>query len=318
MSEKRIGVAAMGGDAAAVVERIAEMERMGVPAAWLTTGGAGLDGLTIFSAAAVRTENILLGTCITPTWPRHPVAAVQQVQVIANLAPGRFRFGVGPSHGAGMQSVFGADFRAPLTNVREYVRVVKGLLETGEVDFDGSQYRAHARIPGPVSDVPVMAAALRRRSFEFCGAETDGAITWVCPGQYLRDVAVPAIAAGAQGAGREAPPLITHAPVCVHDNPAEARAAFRQQMGFYPQAPFYARMFAEAGFPEAEEDHQWSDAMVEAVLLYGDEATVASGLRRLFDWGAGEVLVSVITAGADATASWRRTVETLVQVQRTL
>ena len=107
----------------------------------------------------------MLGTCITPTWPRHPVAAVQQVQVIANLAPGRFRFGVGPSHSGGMQTVFGADFKAPLTNVREYVHVVKSLLETGEVDFDGKQYHAHARIAGPVPDVPVMSAALRQRSF---------------------------------------------------------------------------------------------------------------------------------------------------------
>ena len=318
MAEKRIGVAAMGGDAKAVVERIQQMESLGVPAAWLTTGGAGLDGLTIFSAAAMQTDSIMLGTCITPTWPRHPVAAVQQVQVIANLAPGRFRFGVGPSHSGGMQTVFGADFKAPLTNVREYVHVVKSLLETGEVDFDGKQYHAHARIAGPVPDVPVMSAALRQRSFEFCGAEADGAISWVCPGAYLRDVAIPAIEAGAQSAGRSAPPLITHAPVCVHDDPAEARAAFRQQMGFYPQAPFYARMFAEAGFPEAEETHEWSDGMQEAVLISGDEGTVAAGLRRLFDWGSGEVLVSVVTAGSDPEASWRRTVNTLVQVQQTL
>ena len=217
-----------------------------------------------------------------------------------------------------MQTVFGADFRSPLTNVREYVHVVKSLLETGEVDFDGKQYHAHARIAGPVPDVPVMSAALRQRSFEFCGAEADGAISWVCPGAYLRDVAIPAIEAGAQSAGRAAPPLITHAPVCVHDDPAEARAAFRQQMGFYPQAPFYARMFAEAGFPEAEETHEWSDGMQEAVLISGDEETVAAGLRRLFDWGSGEVLVSVVTAGSDPEASWRRTVNTLVQVQQTL
>ena len=115
MIEKRIGVAAMGGNANEVLSRIQELERRGVQAAWLTTGGAGLDGLTLFSAAATQTERIMLGTCITPTWPRHPIAAVQQVQVIANLAPGRFRFGVGPSHRAGMEGMFGFDFTAPLT-----------------------------------------------------------------------------------------------------------------------------------------------------------------------------------------------------------
>ena len=124
MSDKKIGVGAMGGDSNAVVERIQELERLGIEAAWLTTGGAGLDGLTVLAAAAVRTASILLGTSITPTWPRHPIVAVQQVQVIARLAPGRFRFGVGPSHRPGMESMFGVDFKTTLTNLREYVHVV--------------------------------------------------------------------------------------------------------------------------------------------------------------------------------------------------
>ena len=34
--------------------------------------------------------------------------------------------------------------------------------------------------------------------------------------------------AGAQQAGRQVPPLIAHAPVCVHDNADEVRAAVRQ------------------------------------------------------------------------------------------
>ncbi len=47
-------------------------------------------------------------------------------------------------------------------------------------------YQAHETIPEPV-DVPIMASALQRRSFELCGAEANGAISWVCPGGYLRD-----------------------------------------------------------------------------------------------------------------------------------
>ena len=61
MNQKRIGVAAMGGDANAVLARIQELERQGIQAAWLTTGGAGLDGLTLFSAAAVQNREHLTG-----------------------------------------------------------------------------------------------------------------------------------------------------------------------------------------------------------------------------------------------------------------
>lgn len=316
MSDKRIGVAAMGGDAAAVVARIQELERLGIPAAWLTTGGAGPDALTIFSAAAVKTERILLGTCITPTWPRHPIAAVQQVQVIAKLAPGRFRFGVGPSHRPSMEQMFGVEFKTPLTNLREYVHVVKTLLRKGEVNFDGRLYRAHARISGPIENVPVIASALQRGSFEFCGAETDGAISWVCPGVYLRDVALPAMRAGAQGAGRPVPPLIAHVPVCIHDNPSEARAAARQQLSYYPHLPFYVRMFAAAGFPEAGETQAWSDRMVDAVVFYGKEQQVAARFDELFSWGISEALVMVLSADGDHARSWARTVRLLSDLAR--
>ncbi len=113
MARKRIGVAAMGGDSKDVLARIEDLESRGIGAAWLTTGGAGIDGITLFAAAAARTENILLGTCITPTYPRHPITTVQQVQVVAQPRAGSVPVGTGtepqseyrayirdPAHGA--------------------------------------------------------------------------------------------------------------------------------------------------------------------------------------------------------------------------
>ena len=90
MSEHVIGLAAMGGDSAAVLERIEDCEERGIHAAWLTVGSANLDGVTLMAAAAARTERILLGTCIVPIWGRHPVAAAQQTQVAAHLSGDRF------------------------------------------------------------------------------------------------------------------------------------------------------------------------------------------------------------------------------------
>mgnify|MGYP003324951041 FL=1 len=193
MSDQKVGVAAMGGNAKTVLSRIQDLERHGIEVAWLTTGGAGVDAMSIFSAVAATTDKILMGTCIVPTFPRHPIVTAQQVQVIANIAPGRFRLGLGPSHKPTMKSMFGVDFHTPLTNLREYVHIVRTLLETGSVEFDGSHYQAHARIAEPVKGVPIMASALRTRSYEFCGAEADGAISWVSPYQFLRDAKTEAL-----------------------------------------------------------------------------------------------------------------------------
>ena len=318
MTEQRIGVAAMGGDSNTVLARIQELERLDIPAAWLTTGGAGLDGITLFAAAATSTERILLGTSITPTYPRHPVTTVQQVQVVAQLAPGRFRLGLGPSHKVSIEPTFGLEHRAPLTNLREYIQIVKSLLWQGSVDYDGTQYHAHTRLPGPgMPEVPVMASALRRRSFEVCGELADGAISWVCPGGYLRDVALPAMREGAQRAGRDTPPLVAHAPVCVHDDLNEARQAAREQLANYPRSPFYQQMFADSGHPEAREA-TWSDGMLDDVVFMGSEEDVAARLTELFSWGAGEIIAHPVVAGNDPDASWRRTLELLGAVQKTL
>ncbi len=309
---KAIGVAVTGRDASEVLERIVHMEELGIPAAWLTSGGAGRDSLTMFAAAAARTEQILLGTSIVPTWPRHPVVVATQARVLAELAPGRFRLGVGPSHRVGTERTFGYDFQAPLGHLREYLRILKALIQQGQVEFEGDYYTARAQ-SGASLDVPVMASALRQRSFELCGAEADGAITWVCPGQYVRDVAVPAMWAGATQAGREVPPLIAHAPVCVHDDVDEMRAAVREQMSNYPASPFYQQMFAEAGFPEALETSEWSDTMMDAVVLSGDESTVRERLMEMFAYGATELVLSPVLVGSDRNASLERTLRLVAE-----
>jgi alkanesulfonate monooxygenase SsuD/methylene tetrahydromethanopterin reductase-like flavin-dependent oxidoreductase (luciferase family) len=101
MAQKRLGVVVSASDSSAVLTSIADLEQRGIPAAWLTSASAGgADPLGVFAAVALRTQHILLGTAITQTFPRHPIAGAQQVQV---LAPGRFRLGLGTSGRAGME-----------------------------------------------------------------------------------------------------------------------------------------------------------------------------------------------------------------------
>ena len=109
---------------------------------------------------------------------------------MSQLAPGRFRLGTGPSHGPTPRAMYGFDFRAPLGHLKEYIQILKALLQEGAVDFDGKYYHAHASIPEPV-DVPIMASALRSGSFEACGAEAYGAISWVRPLAYPEKVGLP-------------------------------------------------------------------------------------------------------------------------------
>ena len=252
MVQQRIGMVVTAGDSNAAMRAVEDLENRGIAAAWMTSGSTGGgDSLGVFTAAGPRTQSILLGTAITQTFPRHPIAVAQQVLTLAQLAPNRFRLGLGTSGQGGVEQMLGINFRAPLAHLREYIHILKALLQDGLVDYSGRYYTAHTTMPAV--DVPVMAAALGEGAFEMCGAEADGAISWVCPGAYLRDVALPAMQRGAERAGRSIPPLVAHVPVCVHDDAEEARQAIADQFRGFARAPFYRNMFQNAGFPEVTE-----------------------------------------------------------------
>ncbi len=316
MPTQRIGLHAGAPNADASLDLMRRAEAAGVHAAWLTTGGTGLDALTLFAAGAVQTDSIVFGTSIVPTYPRHPIVVAQQAQVIDQLAPGRLRIGVGPSHRPPMRSMFGFELRRPLTNLREYLQILRALLQEGTVDFDGREYTAHASIPNPIN-VPVMASALQEGSFELCGAEADGAISWVSPAVYLRDSALPAMRRGSDQAGRETPPLIAHAPVCISTDADATRVAVQQQLSNYPRLPYYQQMWAAAGHPEAAEE-TWSDGMIESTVLTGDADTVGEKMTAMLDMGISELLVTPVRAGDDPAADMDATIELLGKVARSL
>ena len=317
MAQQRIGMVVTAPDSNAALSAVEDLENRGVGAAWMTSGSTGGgDSIGVFTAAGSRTRSILLGTAITQTFPRHPIAVAQQVVTLAQVAPNRFRLGLGTSGQGGVEQMLGVRFRAPLGHLREYVHILKALLQEGSVDYTGRHYEAHTSIPAPV-DVPVMAAALGEGAFEMCGAEADGAISWVCPGAYLRDVALPAMERGAEGASRPVPPLIAHVPVCVHDDPEEARQAIADQFRGFARAPFYRNMFHNAGFPEVTEG-VWSPGMVDAVAVSGSEEQVSEGLRGLLEMGAAEVMASPVAAGTDREGSLERTMGLLARISQSM
>lgn len=213
-----------------------------------------------------------------------------------------------------MSGIYGLDFHAPLQELREYLIVLKGLLQQGEIDIDGERFRVHARLTQPL-DLPVMASALQQRSFELCGELSDGAITWLCPAAYIHAVGLPALQRGAQKASRPAPPIVAHAPVCVSTDATAVREAARTQLAGYARLPFYARMLTAAGFPGAQEKG-WSDAAIDAVVLHGDEERVAARLRELLEAGAAEIIAAPLAVGPDSQVSLKRTLDLIARLAR--
>jgi alkanesulfonate monooxygenase SsuD/methylene tetrahydromethanopterin reductase-like flavin-dependent oxidoreductase (luciferase family) len=257
------------------------------------------DTLTIFAAAAVQTSSIRMGTAIVPTYPRHPLTMVQQALAFGDLAPERLRLGIGPSHRPTIEGVYGMRMTAPLEHLREYVIVLRAALWEGKVDHHGRFFTIKATLPR-TPRTPILVSALRTGAFQLAGEIADGAISWMCPVQYLHEKALPALQMGAARSGRPVPPLVAHIPVALGHDRQQILAAARQQISRYARLPFYANMFADAGFP-VDPDGTMSDDLIDNLVVSGDEATVIARLTELLTAGLDELLLMpvLVTHPAD-------------------
>ena len=206
---ERIGVSIGAPDVPTLLRTIDKAEGEGVAQLWMTQGPTSPDSLTVYAAAMACTQRIRFGTSIVSTYPRHPLALAQQAATVDALGPGRLRLGVGTSHRPSIEGTYGIPMVTPLSHLREYVAVLRAILWTGEVDHRGPFLTARAKLDQPPR-LPILIAALGEEAYRLAGEVSDGAISWNSPPSYLRDIALPALRAGAATAGRATPPLVAH------------------------------------------------------------------------------------------------------------
>jgi alkanesulfonate monooxygenase SsuD/methylene tetrahydromethanopterin reductase-like flavin-dependent oxidoreductase (luciferase family) len=258
-----------------------------------------LDTLTIFAAAATKTSEVRLGTAIVPTYPRHPLALAQQVLALNDIAPSQLRLGIGPSHNSIIEGIFGLPQRKPLVHLREYVEVLRAVLWEGKVNHHGEFFNVVATPGGLLTSpntarLPILVSALGEKAFQLAGEIADGALSWFCPVPYLLHTGLPALRKGADMAGLSAsPPLVAHVQVALTTDRNLAMAAGHQFMDIYATLPFYVKMFTSAGFPTTL-GSAMPDALVDNLVISGNEDTVTARLSELLASGLDELMVNLL------------------------
>jgi alkanesulfonate monooxygenase SsuD/methylene tetrahydromethanopterin reductase-like flavin-dependent oxidoreductase (luciferase family) len=119
---ERVGLAVDGSNSAAAVKSIVAAEDAGILQVWMTQIPTWPDTMTTLAAAAEKTTTVNLGTSIVPTYPRHPLVMAQQALAIHDLAPGRFRLGIGPSHRFLIEDMYGLQHSKPLAHLRDMLK----------------------------------------------------------------------------------------------------------------------------------------------------------------------------------------------------
>lgn len=288
----RIGLGFHPLDARQGLDLIKRAEAAGVGTAWTVMSPVDRDTVTILAAAAVQTERIHLGTAVVPAFTRHPLSLATQVLALEDLAPGRIRLGIGPSHHVSMIPAYGLPFERPLSQLREYLQVIRPLLQEGAYSFAGDFYQGEATFQA-TPGTPVLISALGHKAFELAGEMADGAISWLCPPSYLQAVALPAMRRGAEKSNRPVPPLVAHVLVAASRDIDRVHAATRSLLAYYQIRPYYRNMFAASGYP-TEIDQPVSPELIDALVISGDDQAITYGLQQCLEEWVDELVIGVV------------------------
>ncbi len=243
-----------------------------------------IDAIAALGVAGRETTRIELGTAVTPTYPRHPMAMAQQALTTAQLSGNRFVLGIGLSHQRVVEGMLGLSYAQPVRHMREYLSVLRPLLRGEMVNFEGELYRiANLQIDVPgVSDVSVIVAALGEHMLRLAGRVADGTSTWMTGPQTIATHIQPLLSKAAAAAGRPAPRVIAGLPIVLTTEVAAAREKIARSLAIYGQLPSYRAMLDREGFAGP------GDA-----ALVGDEATLRDALARLRDAGVTDFNASI-------------------------
>src|SRR6185503_3279715 len=123
MAEKpAVSLVAVAGRRRPTLELAQRIEREGFTGIYCPSPG---DGLGLCEALAVATREIPLGTSIANVYTRHAFEFAQTAAVIHELSAGRFRFGIGVSHGPTHKRL-GVTPGKPLEDIRRFVDEIRG------------------------------------------------------------------------------------------------------------------------------------------------------------------------------------------------
>jgi probable F420-dependent oxidoreductase len=256
----------------AALEMAQEVESLGYGALWIPEA-VGRDPFVLAAMLLGATRAMPVATGIVNIWARDAMATANAHRTLNEAFPNRFLLGLGVSHDNLVEGVREHEYRRPLAKMAEYLDFMK--------------HRGVWRSAGPAELPPVVLAALGPRMLELAAAETAGAHP------YFQTPEHTATAREIMGPDR----LLAPEQMCVlSTDAAEARALARRVMSSYVDRPNYANNLLRMGFTHDDLSGEFSDRLVDAIVVWGDAATVATRVAEHHAAGADHVCVQVLTA----------------------
>jgi len=205
----------------------------------------------IACAAAIQaTSTITVGTAIALAFPRSPTITAMETSDLDELSGGRFIIGLGTQVKRINEERFSVKFEHPAPKMKEYAEVMRTVWAANRGEdrvHEGRFYTVTRPVFGakrnpPPRDVPIYFAAVGKIMARTCGEVADGLLAHpIASPKYCEEVIKPAIAEGAERAGRkpEACSLTTDWLISISDDVDMARREVKLQIAFYATTRTY-------------------------------------------------------------------------------
>lgn len=227
------------------------------------------DNMSLCLSLAHVTKTIPFGTTIAPIYFRTPHDWGQAAAYLHEVSGGRFRFGIGVSHGPTLKRI-GANAGKPLADTRKFVEELRALPRIGALP-------------------PITLATLRQKMIALAGEIAEGMVFANGARTHMQ-----ASFAALPAAKRKDPNFFIGCmtPTTISDDVEAAKAVNRRTLTGYVQLPNYREYWKEAGYVEemtaietaiakGELDRLpalMSDRWLADVTLFGPAAKVRDGV----------------------------------------
>jgi probable F420-dependent oxidoreductase len=247
------------------------VEELGYSALWFGEAPGGKEAFTRAATLLAATDQLVIATGIASVWGRDPLNTASAIRTVSEAFPGRLIAGLGVSHAPAVEER-GERYRAPRSMMRDYL--------------ERMQCSEHLS-PEPDQPAPVVLAALRPRMLELARDRADGAHPYLVPVEHTRR------ARQILGPDRILAPELA---VVLEADDVEARRLARQHTGsFYLGAANYVENLRWLGYGDADLVDGGSDALVDDLVAWGDEAAIVTRVREHLDAGADHVCLQPVT-----------------------
>ena len=293
-----VALVAVAGRRKATLEFAQQIEKEGFSGIYCQSVG---DGLGLCEALALVTNEIPFGTSIANMYTRHPYDYAQTAALIHEISGGRFRFGIGISHGP-VHKRLKLQPGKPLADVRQFIQDMQ------------------AGLPQNDSLPPIILATLRKAMAKLSAEISQGAV-WANAARSHMATSINFLPPEKMQddnffVGNMIPTVIT-------DDKAAAAKVLRRTLSSYVRLPNYQQYWIEAGFEEEMRDIQqavankeddkipslMSDRWLQETTLYGSVSEVREGVEAWYDTGLKTPIIVPSSANGNQMVALQETIE---------